>query len=892
MSLLNRFRSIWHNLVARDVVERELDEELRAYIDLLTQEKIAAGVEPAEARRLARLEAGGVEQLKDAVRDERGGILLETVVQDLRYSLRQLRRAPGYAVIAIVTIALGIGANSAIFSVINGVVLKPLDYEEPGQLVYLTSQFPTLGFDKFWISPPEYFELREHARSFSDVAAYTTGAVNLSEGTRPERVNAAFVTANMFGVLRARMSGGRAFAEAEDLPNSEPVVVLSHELWSRGFAGDPGIIGRTVEINGRATTVVGIAPPGFDLHDARAQVWLPLGLDPANRQNRGSHFLYLVGRLAPGVSFAQADRELGSLVRQWRDLIPQGHVPNDSTHRMQMATLRNEVIGNVRTALWVLQGAVVLVLLIACANVANLLLARAESRHKEFAVRTAMGAGRRRILRQFMTEGVVIAVLGSGLGLALAHFALRRLLAAYPESVPRAMEIGLDPTVVAFTAAMAILTGVVFGLAPLLHLDPGAVAAALKEGGTRTTSSLTRNRVRRGLVIGEIALAVMLVIGAGLLLRSFRNLTTVDAGFDPHALATFGVVLPQASYPEPQRAAQFMAGLIERLETIPGVEKAAAVQGLPPFRQVNANDTQFEGVPQEPGSPPQNVDYYQTVTADYFATTGIPIKEGRAFTETDAGGPGVVIINEALAKRFYPGQNPIGRRVNPGFGPPNEPLWFTIVGIARDVKQGGLDQEAGTELYFAYEQGPALANFIPRQMNIVLRSTRSLDALAPGIRRMMAEMDPSLPIVQLRTMDQVFDDSVPRQRFLSQLLVAFGLVALVLAAVGTYGILSYMVTERQREIGVRMALGAGRGQVAGLVMRQGVVMAAIGIAIGLAGALAASRVTASLLFGVSPVDPVTFVGVSLVIVAVAALASLIPTRRATRVDPLVAMRAE
>ncbi len=507
-------------------------------------------------------------------------------------------------------------------------------------------------------------------------------------------------------------------------------------------------------------------------------------------------------------------------------------------------------------------------------------------------MRTAMGAGRRRILRQFMTEGVVIAVLGSALGLALAHVALRRLLAAYPESVPRAMEIGLDPTVVAFTAAMALLTGVVFGLAPLLHLDPAAVAAALKEGGTRTTSSLTRNRVRRGLVIGEIALAVMLVIGAGLLLRSFRNLTTVDAGFDPHQLATFGVVLPQASYPDAQRGAQFMTGLIERLETIPGVEKAAAVQGLPPFRQVNANDTQFEGVPQEPGSPPQNVDYYQTVTLDYFATTGIPIKQGRAFTDTDAGGPGVVIINEALAKRFYPGQNPIGRRVNPGFGPPNEPLWFTIIGVARDVKQGGLDEEPGTELYFAYEQGPALANFIPRQMNIVLRSTRSLDALAPNIRRVMAEMDPSLPIVKLRTMEQVFDDSVPRQRFLSQLLVAFGLVALALAAVGTYGILSYMVTERQREIGVRMALGAGRGQVAQLVMRQGVVMAAIGIAIGLAGALALSRVTASLLFGVSPVDPITFVAVALVIVAVAAVASLIPTRRATRVDPLVAMRAE
>jgi predicted permease len=492
-----------------------------------------------------------------------------------------------------------------------------------------------------------------------------------------------------------------------------------------------------------------------------------------------------------------------------------------------------------------------------------------------------------------MAEGILLAVLGAALGLVIARWGLKALLAANPESIPRAAEIGLDLTVLAFTVGIAVLTGIIFGLAPLLHVSEQAVAAAIKEGGARSTTTGARNRVRRGLVVAEIALAVMLVIGAGLLLRSFRNLTTVNAGFDPREMITFGLVLPTATYPQTgERRVQATTDLMRRLDEIPGVDEVAAVQGLPPFRLVNANDTEFEGIPQEPGKPPQNVDYYQTATADYFKTMRIRVKQGRGFNGSDPGGPPVVVVNEALAKRFYPNQNPVGRRIRPGFGPNSTVPWFTIVGVAENVKQGGLEADPGTELYFNYEQGPRLVQFAPGTMNIVMRSSRKVDQLAPQIRRAVSATDPSLPIVQMRTMEDVFGDSVTRQRFLSLLLGIFAVVALTLAAIGTYGILSYMVTERQREIGIRMALGAGSSQVVRLVLSQGLGMAIIGIGFGVIGALGLSRLTTSLLFGVSPADPVTFGAVAAVIALVAMVACVVPTHRATRVDPLAAIRME
>jgi predicted permease len=821
--------------------------------------------------------------------DEGGSVMLENAARDLRHGLRMLRRSPGFAIVAILTIALGIGATSAIFSVINAVALKPLPYPNSERLVFITSQFPGLGFDKFWISPPEYMELRERSKSFSDVAAYRSSAVNVSEGTRPERVNSIFVTANMFDVLGVRPRIGRPFTAEEDLPNADPVVVISDGLWRRSFGGDPSIVGKQIEIQGRKRLVVGVAPKGLDVHDTRAEVWLPMGLDPANRRNRGSHFLYLVGRLKPDITHGQAKAELATMVRQWGTLNPGTHVPNDSTHNLQMATLRDEVIGNVRKALWILQGAVALVLLIACANVANLLLVRAEGRHKEFALRTALGAGRGRILRQFIAEGLVLSLVGAALGLALANWGLQALLRANPESIPRSAEIVIDPGVLVFTTVIAMLTATFFGLAPLLHLGDVAVAAAIKEGGTRSTHSASRHSVRRALAVTEIALAVMLVVGAGLLLRSFRNLTTVDAGFESRNLVSFGVFLPIAAYPEAARRAQFASELIRKLEGIPGVAEAAAMTGLPPFREVNANDTDLESVPQGPGLPAHNIDYYQQVTSGYFETMKIPLVKGRGFNDADIAGGGVAVINETMAKTFYSKTDPIGRRVRPS-GPSDTLPWYTIIGVAKDVKQGGLDQKVGTEIYLNIDQGPRISGGAPGALNFVVRSTRPLVEIGPAIQTTVRSMDPGLPVVRLRSMDAVFADSVSRQRFLSQLLAVFALVALTLAAIGTYGVLSYLVTERRREIGIRVALGATAGGIVRMVLRQGLTISGIGVIVGVLGALGFARLTRSLLFGVSPTDPATYAAVGAVIMLVALIACLVPAQRAMRVDPLEAIR--
>ena len=887
-----------HGPIWRASITDEVEAELGFHVDMLIRELVASGMARDAAEAEARRRFGNFTQASAAARraaSHRNRAMritdhLAALRHDVAYAVRLLLRAPGFAVVAVLTLALGIGANTAIFSVVNAVALEPLAYPGADRLIFVNSQFTRLDFDKFWISPPEFFDYERSSRAFATLGAYSSSAVNLSEEGSPERVSAIGMTAGMFDVLGVRPALGRAFSPAEDVPNAEPVAVLGHELWQRSFGGDPSIVGRAVSIDGRSTRVVGVMPAGFDLHDNGAQVWLPLGLDHTNTQNRGSHFLYVVGRLAPGATEASANVELGNLLRQWREIAGGAqHVPNDSTHKLQLRPLRDEVIGNVRTALWILQGAVGLVLLIACANMANLLLARAESRHKEFAIRTALGAGRWHILRQFIVEGLVLALLGAVAGLVLAYGGLKALLAANPQSIPRAAEIGLDPVVLLFTGLVALLTGVLFGLAPLLHVRDSVVATSIREGSTRTTSTAARTRVRQSLVIAELALAVMLVIGAGLLMRSFWNLTAEDAGFDRDQQITFSIVTPDGSYPDASRRAQFVAELTRRLGESPGLRDVAAMSGLPPQRDVDANDTAFEGLPQGPDQPVQNVDYYQVATTPYFAAMRIPLLEGRGFWPTDVGGPPVAVVNETLAKRFYPGRSAIGQRIRPGGqGTP----WITIVGVSADVKQGGLDQPAGTEVYFLYDQVAASLQYAPGQMNVVLRSPLPLAEVAQTVRRTVASLDPTIPVIQLRTMEQVVADSVPRQRFLSQLLGIFALVALLLAAIGTYGILGYMVNERTREIGIRMALGAARTSVVGMVLGQGLTVALIGIVLGLAGAFGLSRLASSLLYGVSPADPLTFATVAGVIALVALAACTLPARRATRVDPLVAMRAE
>ena len=889
-------RTVIRNLVRRRVVERELDEELEAYVELLAADMMRAGASPDEARRAARVKIGGLEQTKDRVRDARPANTIESLLRDFQHGIRLARRSPGFASVAILTIAVGIGATSAIFTVVNAVALKPLPYPRSERLVYITSQIQRGGLDKFSIAVPEYLELRERARSYTDIAAYRAGAVNVSEG-RPERVGSIAATPNMFDVLGVHPRLGRKFTAAEAMPGTAPVVILSDGLWRRAFGGDASILQKQIEIQGRRRTVVGVMPAGFDLHDTHTDVWLPLAFSPAEQQNRGSHSLFLIARLKEGVAPRQASSEMTSLLRQWSALNPGVHTPNPTTHPLQIAGLQEEVIGNVGRALWILQGAVLLVWLIACANVANLLLVRADARRREFAIRATLGAGRGRILTQNVAEGLVLTIVGAALGLVLARTGLAALLAINPDGLPRAREIAIDPRVVALTVSMSMITAVIFGLAPLLHLGRQTVAAAIKDGGSRSTVGSARSRMRHTLIVSEIALALVLVVGAGLLVRSFQRLTAVDAGFDPRHLITFGVNLPAATYQDAAHRSRMAEQLSETLRSIGGVEAAAPVTGLPPNRLVNPNLTDLEHVSPPTGMPGHTVDYNNFAGIDYFATMGIPIVRGRGFVGGDAQGPPVVVINEAMARRFYATTNPIGRRVRPTSPPlppgtPDTLPWFTIVGVAKNVKQGGLDQSTGTEIYYNIEQGPRVNGVAQSSFNVVLRSPLSVAALEAPIELAVRGIDRALPVIQLRSMEAVFGASLARQRLLSMLLGAFAIVALTLAAVGTYGVLSYTVTERRKEIGVRVALGASTHDIVRLVVGQAFRSTGVGVIIGLIGAFALARAVRTLLFGISPTDATTYVTVAAGLLLVALIASLIPARRALRIDPLEAIRSD
>jgi predicted permease len=815
---------------------------------------------------------------------------MDTLRQDALYAFRNLRKSPGYAAVTVLTLALGIGANSAIFSVVNGVLLKPLPYPQPERLVFITSQFPSLGFDQFWISAPEFVEFRERNRSFQDVGAYRAGAVNLGTQDHPRRVNSAIVTSELMPVLAVPPLRGRHFTRADTLPGAENVAIISHEIWQTAFAGDTAVLDRVLRIDGTPTRIVGIMPAGYDVHDSKVQVWLPLTLDPANPGNRGGHFLYLVGRLRDGVSLAQAGADVDRMLVEWGELNVKMHTPNPKTHRIRLDGLQDDLVGGIATALWVLQGAVAFVLLIACANLANLLLARAESRQKEFAIRSALGAGRLRLLRQFLTEGVILALVGGALGVALGFAGLRAMLAANPDSLPRSAAVALDPSVLLFTLVVSIVTGLVFGMAPLLQLGERVVNVSLKESGQRSTAGAARARLRSGLVMAEVALAVVLVVGAGLLLRSFWNLLTVDAGFSRSRLSTFGLVLPPGAFPQPASRIDFVTRVTQQLRQVPGVQGAAAMTGLPPMRLVNANDTDFESYTAPPDGPFENVDYYQTVTQEYLSTMGIPVVDGREFSVADTSGSGlVVLVNETLAKTFFKDRSPVGQRLRIGTNPQNP--WFTIVGIVRDVKQGGVGSKTGTEVYFLAEQGRA-RNIAPSNLNVVVRSSLPLESLAPSIRQIVATMDPTLPIVRLRTMEEVFADSVSRPRFLAQLLGLFAALALLLAAIGTYGVLSYSVSERRKELGIHMALGATRRMVLGMVLGQGAKLTIAGLVVGVAAALVLTRLLQTQLFNVKPTDPGTIAAVVAFIALVGATACYVPASRATRVDPMVVLRDE
>jgi putative ABC transport system permease protein len=814
---------------------------------------------------------------------------MQTFLQDLKYALRMLKKNLAFTAVAILTLAVGIGANSAIFSVLNSVLLRPLPYRQPGQLVRVYSEFPTMKLEKFWLSPPELLDIQREAKSWEGIGAWAPSGQNVGTESEPLRVTSAQITRSLIDVLGVLPERGRNFTEEEDRNGGPKVAIISHGLWQKGFGGASDIIGKQIQVNATTTTVVGVMPANFAFPPGvndQVELLVPFQFDPANPGSRGSHFLSVIGRLKPGMTIEQAQSEMTSLMAGWRSESRAQHLLNPERHPVIMLGLHEDVVGSARKAVWLLMAAVGFVLLIACVNVANLLLARAEARHREFAVRLALGAGLKRMVRQFVAEGFVLVLIAAILGVALAFAGLKILLLFAPDSVPRTEEIGVGLPVLVFTIGVAIVAVFLFGLAPLAQVSERNLANWIRGAGQRAIRGGGQT-LRKSLVVAEIALAVILVIGSGLMIRAFWKLQQVRTGFDPAAVTSFSLNLPTVKYKAPERL-QFVDSLEQKIKTIPGVAAVSMASGLPPLRRINANDTEIEGYQQTPDSPAQNVDYWNIVGNDYFKTMKIRSLEGRTFEPQDdnPNAMKVVIVNQALAKRFWTG-SPIGRRVNPGGADPK--VWFTIVGVVEDTKNAGMDKPAGPELYFQMRQ---VNQFLGSNVNFVVRGANDSAALESSIRNVVRELDPTLPVYNLWSMNEVVSKSMVQPRFLALLLATFSGIALFLAAIGIYGVMAYSVAQRTQEIGVRMALGARPLHVLRLVFGQSMGMLLIGIVIGLAGAFALTRLMRTLLFEITATDPLTYVSVIGLLTLVALLACYIPARRAAKVDPLIALRYE
>jgi putative ABC transport system permease protein len=804
---------------------------------------------------------------------------VESLFADIRFGLRSLRSAPATTAIALLALALGIGANTAIFSVVNGVLLTPLPYPRPERLVLLMASNPKAGFPRFSLSPPDFDDYRSQSRSFEGVAATALGSVNLTGRGEPEVLDEARVTADFFPVLRLRPFLGRTFRPEEDLPANNHVALLSYGLWQRRFGADPKRVGQSLFLDGVSYTVVGVAPPGFD-YPRKRDIWVPLTLDPA-KQSRGGHFLLGVARLRPGVSVGQARSEVSGIAARLEKQYPDS---NDGWTALVLP-LQEVIVEKIRPALLVLLWVVAAVLLIACLNVANLLLARLAARGREISIRTALGAGRGRLARQLLTESVLLSLLGGALGLLLAYWGTRALVALNPAAIPQAEAIGLDSRVLVFTLALSVAAGLFFGLFPALH-DPGAgLHESLKEGGRAMSGGRRGRFARQFLALVEVAVALVLLVMAGVLLRSFSRLSSVDPGFRPAGVLTLDLSPSATKYPDPTRLALFYRDLLGRVSTLPGVERAATVYPLPLSGRSFFLAFGVFGRPSSPSHPESAT--VRRVSAEYFRTLNVRLVRGRVFDDRDAiESPKVAIVNERMAQTIWPHVDPVGQRVT--FDDPNQKgaTWMTVVGVVGDVKQQALSDEPTFEVYEPQLQDPEIA------ATLVVRSAGDPAALAASIRRTVLGLDPDLPVYRVRTLSAVVDESLAQNRLSTVLLGLFAGLALVLAAVGVYGVISYSVTQRTHEMGIRMALGALRADVLRLVIRQGMGLVGIGLLVGLLGAFFATRVLAGLVFGISTQDPVTFVAVPGLLALVALLANYVPARRATQVDPQIALRQE
>jgi putative ABC transport system permease protein len=812
----------------------------------------------------------------------------ETLRQDLRFGARLLARHPGFTAVAVVTLALGIGANAAIFSVVNAVLLRPLPWADPGRAVMIWSKWT--AFDKTWVATGEVVDYRRRARTLQEVAAWGEGQVNLTGNGDPERVAAGSVTANTFSVLGVSPALGRTFFAAEDLPNGPSVVVLGHGLWSRRYAADPAIVGRSIQLDGRPYEVLGVMPPGFLLptdfqNPQPSQLWVPQQLDPAS-MDHGSHGLFAAGRLQPGATVAQAADELHGIAQA---MTREGLYPVPMKFDTVTFSLEDEVVGGVRRSIWLLFGAVGFLLLIACANVANLLLARAEARQREIAVRAALGAGGRRMVRQLLTESLLLTFLSAIAGLALAGAGVQLLVWWNPASIPRIAGVSVDVRVALFTVAMALATSVVFGLAPALRALRTGLVESLKDGNQGASSGSARQQFRNALVVVEMALAVVLLVGAGLTLRSLWALQSTPLGLQPSNVLTMRVALPAESYPSAEQVVGFYQRFMEKVRQLPGVTVAGAARSLPLGSTIGDYGLTVEGFNPPPGTRPKGD--WQIVTDGYLEAMGERVIRGRGFTSADTSdGILVALVNEELVHRYFPGREPLGGRMRIG-GDPKRP-WVTIVGIVGNVRHNGLTEPVKEKFYVPHTQWHKSTGNPIRGMNLVIKSASSPSSLTGSVRNAIHALDPNLPVADIRTMEEVVSATLSTPRFTGLLLGMFALLAVVLSAIGIYGVLSYLVSRRTREIGIRMAIGAGRGQVLRMVLGNGLLLALVGAGIGLVCAAGAARLMGSLLHGVTPNDPTTFVLVSVTLPVIALLASAVPAWRATRVDPIVALKTE
>jgi putative ABC transport system permease protein len=811
---------------------------------------------------------------------------MDNFIQDIRFGLRMLRKNPGFTAAAVITLALSIGATAAIFDVINGVLLKPLPYREPDSIVRVFESSPR--FPRFPISPANFLDYRERNDVFENFATFARGDLDLSINERPERLIGMRVSRGFFELLGFEPELGRAFGPSDEIPGNEKVTIISHALWERSFGKNPGIIGAPVTLSGMSFTIVGVIGPGLQHvggdyhslpHGGNVDVWWPLS---ANPKVRTSHYLNAIARIKPGVSHEQAGAQMNVIAEQLEQ-----QYPEDKNWRIRLVPLREDILGSAQTMLWILFGAVGFVLLIACVNVANLQLARAAARQKEIAVRTALGARRVRLVRQMLTESLVIAVLGGATGFLVATWGVETLLALGPKELPRLHMVGLDWRTFAFTLTTAALTGLLFGLAPALHLSKVNLNETLKEGGRGSSGGLRHQRLRGFLVIAEVSLAFVLLIGAGLLMRTFYNLQRVDPGFNPERVLTASIELPMARYSTAKKASDFYRDLIARLVTLPGVKSAGATSDLPWTGYGENTGVGIEGRQFSDNDYPSA--QYHFATPDYFRTMGIPLLAGRFLSDDDnADAPRVILINNTLAERYWPEEDAIGKRVR---------IWGetrTIAGVVGDLKDSPSDSRVKAGFYFPVAQQPQRGLILAVRSGLILavRTEGEPMSVLAGVRSELAALDKDLPLSDVRALDEIASAAVSRTRFTMLLLSVFAGVALLLAAVGIYGVMSYSVTQRTHEIGIRVALGAGRGNVVALVARQGLVLTLAGLGVGLVAAFALTRVMTTLLFGVSSTDPVTFVGISVLLAGVALGACFVPARRATRVDPIVALRYE